>query len=130
MSVKAMNHFTIVSDDLEATRKFYSMFGLEPGERPNLPVPGMWLYAEGTPILHVILRKELPVPQGMLDHMAFTAKDLPAVHKKLKDAGYEIDLRRIPGRGQWQLFTRDPKGVRVEFDFGEDEAAPAGYEPA
>ena len=129
MSVSAMNHFTIVSNDLESTRKFYALFGLERGERPNLPVPGMWLYAGPTPILHVILRDPLP-PQGMLDHLAFSAADLRGVARNLRDNGYQYELRRVAGRGAWQLFTRDPGGVRVEFDFDADEPAPEDYQPA
>ncbi|MEJ0072024.1 MAG: VOC family protein [Pseudomonadota bacterium] len=121
-----MNHFTMVTDDLEATKKFYAMFGLRSGPRPPLSVPGVWLYATDTPILHVILRDKdkLPEPDGLLDHMAFTASDLPAVVKTIEGAGYEYDLRRQPESRTWQLFLRDPTGVKVEFDFDKDEHAP------
>ena len=130
MGIEAMNHFTIVTDDLAATEKFYGMFGLKPGPRPPFTFPGAWLYVrgEGHPILHVIVKGELPEPpDGLLDHMAFTATDLPKVCATLKGEGYEYDLRRIAGGGIWQLFVRDPTGVKVEFDFAKDEPAPAGY---
>ena len=128
MSVSAMNHFTVVTDDLKAAEDFYAMLGLVSGPRPPLPLPGLWLYAGGQPILHVIQRDQLPPPQGLLDHMALTASGLAGIVKKLQEAGCPIDLRRVPGYGTWQLFTRDPKGVRVELDFDKGETAPAGYE--
>src|SRR5881394_3659974 len=34
--IVGMNHFTVLADDLERTRAFYQLLGLEPGERPPL----------------------------------------------------------------------------------------------
>ena len=130
MPVTVMNHFTVLSDDLEETRRFYDMFGFKPGPRPPFQFPGWWLYAEGSEqaILHVIHRNDLPKERaGVLDHMAFTAKDLPGVIKTLKKEGIEYELRRIAGGGIWQLFFHDPCGAKVEFDFAQDEPAPEGF---
>ena len=95
MTVTAMNHFTVLSDDLEATREFYVDFlgGLKVGWRPPFQFPGWWLYADDdTPILHVIHRDPLPKERaGVLDHMAFSAKDLPGTIATLKrEADCEI----------------------------------------
>ena len=47
MTVAAMNHFTVLSDDLEATRRFYcDLFGFKVGWRPPFQFPGWWLYAD------------------------------------------------------------------------------------
>jgi catechol 2,3-dioxygenase-like lactoylglutathione lyase family enzyme len=131
MSVAAMNHFTVLSDDLEATRRFYcDLFGFKVGWRPPFQFPGWWLYAEGEDraILHVIQQNPLPKERvGVLDHMAFSAQDLPATIETLKREGIEYELRRLPGGGIWQLFFHDPHGAKVEFDFDKDEPAPAGY---
>src|ERR1700724_4859205 len=88
MSVQGMNHFTVLSDDLEATRKFYcDLLGFEVGPRPNFQFPGYWLWVGDQPILHVIHRKQLnEVRAGVIDHMAFTATDLPATVAKLEKA--------------------------------------------
>ena len=103
MSVAAMNHFTVLSDDLEATRRFYcDLFGFKIGWRPPFQFPGWWLYAVGDdrPILHVIHQDPLPKERaGVLDHMAFSAKDLPATVETLKREGIEYELRRLPGGG-------------------------------
>ena len=102
------------------------------GWRPPFQFPGWWLYADDdTPILHVIHRDPLPQKRaGVLDHMAFSAKDLPGTVETLKREGIEYELRRLPGGGIWQLFFSDPHGAKVEFDFHKDEPAPAGYAEA
>jgi len=130
--IQAMNHFTVLSDDLDATRKFYgALMGLKEGPRPPFKFPGIWYYAGKDPILHVIAGRKLPDdPAGVLDHMAFTAHDLPATAAKLKKEGVEYDLRRQPGTEQWQLFCKDPNGAVVELDFDRAEKAPLGHQAA
>src|SRR5438876_8668713 len=55
MAVEGMNHFTILTDDVDGTLDFYDeLLGLTAGLRPNFDFPGAWLYAGGAPILHVI----------------------------------------------------------------------------
>lgn len=136
MSVQGMNHFTVLSDNLEETKKFYcDLLGFEVGPRPNFRFPGYWLYVGDQPILHVIHRDQLnEVRAGVIDHMAFTATDLPGTAAKLEKAGIKYELRRLPLEsvrgGLWQLFFDDPHGGKVEFDFDKDEAAPKGYAAA
>lgn len=136
MSLQGMNHFTVLSDDLEETRKFYcDLLGFEVGPRPNFQFPGWWLYCGPRPILHVIHRDQLgEMRSGILDHMAFTATDLPATVAKLEKAGVKYELRRLPPNGTmaglWQLFFDDPNGAKVEFDFDKDEPAPANHASA
>jgi catechol 2,3-dioxygenase-like lactoylglutathione lyase family enzyme len=134
MSLQGMNHFTVLSDDLEETRKFYcDLLGFEEGPRPNFRFPGYWLYVGDQPILHVIHRDKLHEHRaGVIDHMAFTATDLPGTVAKLDKARVEWELRRLPKdgprEGLWQLFFDDPHGGKVEFDFDKSEPAPAGYQ--
>ena len=136
MSVQGMNHFTVLSDDLDVTRKFYcDLLGFEVGPRPNFQFPGYWLYVGGEPILHIIHRSQLnEVRAGVIDHMAFTATDLPGTVAKLEKAGLKYELRRLPAEsvrgGLWQLFFDDPHGGKVEFDFDKSEPAPAGHAAA
>ena len=41
MSLQGMNHFTVLSDNLEVTRKFYcDLLGFEEGPRPKPRLPG------------------------------------------------------------------------------------------
>jgi catechol 2,3-dioxygenase-like lactoylglutathione lyase family enzyme len=123
MPATAMNHFTILTDDVDATSAFYGdLLGLTPGWRPPLNFPGVWLYAAGQPILHVIGgRPSAELKAGVIDHMAFTANGLAATIAKLESRGLSYDCRRLPDRGTWQLFFHDPNGARVEMDFASDE---------
>jgi len=45
MTVSGMNHFTILTDDLDGTVAFYrELLDLQPGPRPAFGFPGAWLY--------------------------------------------------------------------------------------
>ena len=127
MPAIAMDHFTVLTDQLDETVAFYrDILGLEPGPRPDFDFPGAWLYCQGRPILHVIAGRPLPqAPGGVLDHMAFTSAGLRDTLSRLANRGVRHDLRRLPGAGTWQLFFRDPSGARVEMDFGANEEGPA-----
>ena len=130
MAVSAMNHFTILTDNLDATLAFYKEhLEFSPGARPPFTFPGAWLYAKGgsDAILHVIAGKEKKdLVKGVLDHMAFTAQDLRGSVAKLKASAIDYELRQLPGYGTWQLFFIDPNGAKVELDFDAAEQAPAG----
>ena len=126
MAIVGMNHFTVLSNDLDATKRFYmGVLGLTEGYRPPLGFPGVWLYSGKQAVLHVIAGRPLPEPpQGVLDHMAFTATDLRATVRKLESEGIKYELRKQADSGTWQLFCYDPCGARVELDFDPAEPAP------
>ena len=127
MAISDMNHFTVLTHDLAATRHFYiDILGLNDGYRPDLGFPGAWLYVGDQAILHVIAGRPVPdPPAGVLDHMAFSAVNLPSVVATLKANNIEYNLRKQNGSGVWQLFCYDPSGARVELDFAGTETAPA-----
>ncbi len=127
MAISDMNHFTVLTHDLDATRQFYiEILGLKEGYRPALGFPGAWLYVGDRAVLHVIAGRAVPdPPAGVLDHMAFSANNLPATVATLNERGVEYVLRKQNDSGVWQLFCYDPSGARVELDFAASEAAPA-----
>ena len=129
MTISAMNHFTILSDNLDATVEFYGdLLGLTPGPRPPFTFPGAWLYAEGAnhAILHVIAdRPRTQLVKGVIDHNAFTGHGLSDTVAKLKARGIPYNLGRLPTFDTWQLFFCDPNGALVEIDFDLAEPAPA-----
>jgi catechol 2,3-dioxygenase-like lactoylglutathione lyase family enzyme len=127
MDVSGMNHFTILARDLDETRAFYTeVVGLTEGYRPPLKFPGLWLYAGGTAVLHVIHRQQLPEPGGVFDHMAYSASGLAAAVERLKSRGIDYQLRQQVGTELWQLFFYDPNGARIELDFASDEGPVEG----
>ncbi len=124
MPATGMNHFTILTDDVEETCEFYrDMLGLEKGWRPPFDFPGAWLYCPGSDeaVLHVIAGRDVPNTPGVIDHMAFSARGLDATLDQLEARRMAYDLRPLPGRGVWQLFFFDPNGARVELDFAPEE---------
>jgi len=128
MTVKAMDHFTVLAANLAETQTFYEeLLGLKEGYRPPLGFPGAWLYAGKQAVLHIIAGRGLPQnPAGVLDHMAFSAAGLKDTVAKLDRRKIDYVLRRQPESRTWQLFFHDPNGAKVELDFAPEEAGPAG----
>ncbi len=126
MAIQGMNHFTVLTSDLDATLAFYcDLLGLRSGQRPPFNFPGAWLYSGSQAVLHVVAGRELPAQAaGVIDHMAFSAQGLASTVEQLRAKGIDHDLRRLPGNGQCQLFFHDPDGARVELDFDAGELAP------
>ena len=123
MAVTGMNHFTIVTDELEKTVRFYQeLLELKTGYRPPMSFPGAWMYCDDEPVLHIIDKGVLPAEKtGILDHMAFSATNLSGTLATLKSRSLAYDLRRQQETDVWQLFFHDPNGARVELDFEAGE---------
>ena len=132
MPATAMNHFTILTDDVAATVDFYrDLLGLVDGPRPPFSFPGAWMYAGDAPILHVVGgRKESELRAGVIDHMAFSAVGLADTVARLSARGHRVQLPPPAGRHMWQLFFHDRNGARVELDFAGGEPGPAEAHPA
>jgi catechol 2,3-dioxygenase-like lactoylglutathione lyase family enzyme len=134
VSVAALDHVLILTDDLEATRAFYrDVVGLTVGERPPLPFPGYWLYAGGVACLHVAERGPYLAHARKLglsgtgadvdvdgapavDHVSFSAHDGDGVRARLAAAGVAPVANEIADAGVHQLFFADPNGVRLEIN--------------
>lgn len=128
--IQRMDHFTVVTDQLEATRAFYvDLLQLDVGFRPEFPVPGFWLYANNHAVLHIIEVKAMPEPRrGAIDHIAFWAQDLKATLARLKEANVDVRIIRAPRPvSTWQVFFDDPNGVEVELDFEPAEEPPEDW---
>ena len=123
MAISAMNHFTVLTDDVPRTVHFYcNLLGLADGARPDLGFPGAWLYAGDAAILHIVGGKPREqLKPGVIDHMAFSAKGLSETLAMLVTGNIEHTCRRQTGTGIWQVFLFDPNGARVELDFSPDE---------
>lgn len=126
MAIDGMNHFTVLTGDLAKSKAFYiGVLGLTEGYRPPFVFPGAWLYSGDQAILHIIADRPLPVePQGIIDHMAFTASDLQSVVDRFNRHGIAFKLQRLVGKHTWQLFCHDPDGAKVELDFAASEPEP------
>jgi catechol 2,3-dioxygenase-like lactoylglutathione lyase family enzyme len=123
MAVAGMNHFTVLTDDVETTVTFYREFlGLDAGARPNFSFPGAWLYAGVEPIVHVIGgRPKSELRAGVIDHMAFTGRGLASTLATLRARDIAHTCRQQVSSGVWQVFFDDPNGAKIEIDFAADE---------
>ncbi len=126
MTIEGMNHFTVLSSNLEKSKAFYiNILGLTEGYRPPFEFPGAWLYAGDQAILHIMAGKPMPTnAPGVIDHMAFTASDLQSAVDTLKQHEIKYTLHRLKGLDIWQLFCHDPDGAKVELDFAAHEPEP------
>ncbi len=128
MTIEGMNHFTVISSDLDRSKAFYQqILGLQEGYRPPMDSTGAWLYAEKQKhsILHIMAKRPMPESApGVIDHMAFTATGLQSTINTLKHHGITYKLNRMKELGVWQLFFHDPDGAKVELDFAANEPEP------
>jgi catechol 2,3-dioxygenase-like lactoylglutathione lyase family enzyme len=140
-----INHISIRTTDLEATRHFYAdVLGLTDGPRPPFPFPGAWMY-RGDPadianaVVHIIgIDREEPkgldnylgsrdekklVGTGAIDHVAFFADGLSGMLDHLEARGVACRQRTVPNIGLHQVFLEDPNGVTIELNYAAAEAA-------
>ncbi|HEY7608037.1 MAG TPA: VOC family protein [Alphaproteobacteria bacterium] len=137
MPLQLLEHYTIRSADMEATRDFYCRaIGLRVGKRPPLAFPGYWLYCGETPVVHLVplgdpkaIRGRVNVPAandakaggGAVDHVAFRAENAPAMRRRLTANNIAFAEQVQPGGGLVQMFLDDPNGVTVEINFRNEK---------
>jgi catechol 2,3-dioxygenase-like lactoylglutathione lyase family enzyme len=139
----SLNHFSVRTLDLEATKHFYvNVLGLTEGPRPDFPFPGYWLYQGPTDAyqnaaVHIIGIDKNDVSgltnylgerdttqlkgSGALDHVAFFATGLADMLLRLKEHNIEPRQREVPSLGLHQLFLDDPNGIVIELNYPFDE---------
>ncbi len=128
MPALALNHYTILTRDLEATKMFYEdIVGLKAGDRPPLAFPGYWLYCGDSPVVHLIGHRpddpalDVAPETGRLDHIAFSAENLNLMKQRLEANRIRFDERVLPRLNMTQLFFQDPDGISIEFNFPAQE---------
>lgn len=132
MPLTKLEHYLVISDDIEETRRFYcDALGMQVGFRPELEFAGYWLYVGDTPVIHVAERESyvrynarLGIPNasgadgtGMIDHVAFNATGFDQMSARLAELGIEVWPNLLDDIGLRQLFLIDPSGIKVELNF-------------
>jgi len=127
MPVSALDHYNVVTSDLEATRRFYrEVVGLRDGERPPFGRAGAWMYLDGHPILHISTGRAPTSRQSdAYDHVAFRAHDLEGTRTLLREKNVHFQEFAVPDRNMHQVFFRDPDGAEIELIFTGAEARAA-----
>jgi catechol 2,3-dioxygenase-like lactoylglutathione lyase family enzyme len=147
MPIGRLDHYSIRTLDLEASRRFYTeVMGFDVGFRPPFDFPGLWLYngapyPESCGVVHIIgidpdrpeglnayLGERNPSSlegTGTVDHLAFAATGLAEMRARLTSHGVAYRERTVPSLGLHQLFLEDPSGVTIELNFPAHEAVRA-----
>jgi catechol 2,3-dioxygenase-like lactoylglutathione lyase family enzyme len=126
MTVQAMDHYTVLTDDMAGSVAFYGkMLGLKPGPSPKVEVPVTWLYAGEQAVLHLVGRKPKSRSRatGRFDHVAFRCQGYAATKARLKRHGVGFTEQYLPQIGLRQIFMEGPEGVWVELIFTPEDAA-------
>ena len=124
--VQGIDHFLVVSSDLEKTREFYcELLGMKQLPRPDFTFAGLWFQAGDTEI-HVTLAGEdagTPGPgeftgsypaQGQ--HLAFKVDDAGDAAAHIESLGIPIvDGPYLRPDGPLQFYIRDPDGYLIEL---------------
>jgi catechol 2,3-dioxygenase-like lactoylglutathione lyase family enzyme len=132
MPLTKLEHYLVLTDDIDATRDFYvEALGMQVGFRPPLGFPGHWVYIGDTPVIHIaewVTYTERSKARGVdvttradgtgpVDHIAFGAQDYDGVLARLQRLGVAVRINDNPGNIVRQLFVFDPSGVKIEINF-------------
>jgi len=130
--VTALNHYLIVSKNLERSKKFYQqVLGLDLAERPDFGFPGYWLKTGDNICVHLasqdpnkirdnFLLKKHPKGtngSGSVDHIAFLAQNPEEVRNRIQKNKVEMHFRSFPDAKLFQIFLKDPDDVTIELNF-------------
>lgn len=130
MHVQRLDHVNIATHDLDATRDFYvDVIGLRVGARPPFVFPGLWLYDDSVPVIHLTGLSAADAPLdagGAIDHIAFRADGLRAMRERIARLRVPAGERLVPRTGELQIFLTDPNGVKIELTFAAVEVAREG----
>ncbi len=118
-----LDHYTIRTDKLAATRDFYAdVLGLIDGDRPNFDFPGNWLYIGDQPVVHLVGTAGAmstaadSAGSGSIDHVAFRAEGRDRLKAHLDARNINYRQRQVPGMDLHQFFIEDPNGITVEIN--------------
>jgi catechol 2,3-dioxygenase-like lactoylglutathione lyase family enzyme len=132
MPITALNHYLIVSKNLERSKTFYEkVLGMELADRPDFGFPGYWLKTGDAICVHLAsqnpnkirdryLLKKHPRGthgSGSVDHIAFLAQDPEGVRDRIRKNKVEMQVRSFPDAKLFQIFLKDPDDVTIELNF-------------
>ncbi|CAM5182145.1 hypothetical protein CDEF62S_01700 [Castellaniella defragrans] len=141
MSLKYIEHFLVQTENVGKTVEWYErVLQLEKGYTPDFGFPVQWMYIGDRDVIHIThggtkvsanrkaylgQESEAVAGSGVIDHVAFRSSNLPEMLEHLKKEGIEFRERQVNDQGLYQVFLRDPNGVKVELNFPVEEAKAA-----
>ena len=114
--IKQLAHLCIQTRDLEATERFYrDALGCEKAFeflRQNKWF-GFYLKLGHNSFIEVF-EGETSEP-GNINHLALEVEDIDDAIRRVKEHGYEIGEKKLGCDNTWQVWLKDPNGVRIEL---------------
>ena len=148
MAIDKLDHYSVRTALVARAVGFYEQaLGLQSGPRPPFDFPGAWLYPcseagerLGSSVVHIVgiasgaglgnYLGDKPLSaqagSGALDHMAFTASGIAAMHERLAKHQIPFRERKVPAMELHQIFVEDPDGVTIELNYARAEDVAAG----
>jgi catechol 2,3-dioxygenase-like lactoylglutathione lyase family enzyme len=129
MPITHMQHYMVLSKDLEKTRQFYcDVLGLRTGPRPPFDFEGLWIYVGEVAAVHVAGHESYAGTgrlvdavaarhgSGSVDHIAFSATNYDDLVASFRKHGVKYRATQVPASDLRQLFVLDPDGVQIEIN--------------
>ena len=111
MPITHMQHYMVLSKDLEKTRAFYcDVLGMRTGPRPPFDFEGLWIYVGDVAVVHVAGQASYVETgrladvatarngSGSVDHIAFAANNYDELVASFRETRREVS--RHAGAGQ------------------------------
>lgn len=123
-----MQHYMVLSKNLEKTRHFYcDVLGLRTGFRPPFDFEGLWIYVGDVAVVHVATQTSYEVSgrveaagkrhgSGSVDHIAFSADNYDELVSSFDRHGVKYRATKVPDSDLRQLFVLDPDGIQIEIN--------------
>jgi catechol 2,3-dioxygenase-like lactoylglutathione lyase family enzyme len=115
----SLDHITIITKNLDETKKFYiNILGMKiNNNRPPFNFDGAWLDLNNRPVVHIIVKENHAISSDKptLDHVAFRAKNIESIKKRLDQYNISYDEKITPDNQVHQIFTVDPNGIKIEL---------------
>jgi len=128
MPITQMQHYMVLSKNLEQTRHFYcDVLGLRTGFRPPFDFEGLWIYVGDVAVVHVATQTSYEVSgrveaagkrhgSGSVDHIAFSADNYDELVSSFDRHGVKYRATKVPDSDLRQLFVLDPDGIQIEIN--------------
>ncbi len=122
MKVERLDHFTIVTEDVDKSVDFYTnVIGLRVGDRPPFKFPGAWLYCDDVAILHLVSADKSRPKEGTIDHAALRITGYREMMARLEKAGVKYRETELPDWGTTQVFVDTPDNAMIELIFQPED---------
>jgi len=125
VQIGKLDHVNLRTHQLKRLLDWYGrVLGMHPGRRPDIPVPGAWLYSDGHATIHVNEAAHVPrTDNPTLEHFSLQAKALKAFLERLKREQEPYEAVHVPTVNLVQVNVFDPDGNHIHIDFGPEEAS-------